>query len=317
MPRDDSVRRLLHLTNIPSINGRDAFRARALVERFSDEGWNVLVRNCFVENRSETVTANPALELDATDAKEFHSFGPTVVLAEEGLLFPGTQDWRLPARIAVEYVESGGVFLVLDASREKFENKSGLSRETGFFGAHVRDTGPHGVRYLQDETANHGYPSSLMCRPERMLVSEWLRPALDGVDAIRSAIPVALDHIAGGGDIAASAEPTARTLEGDIFTGEPWSTPIATVRQHGLGYAGIIGAVVSPDNLTRYAPGNIKWIVQLSNLLANEAFRLSRLRGSKEPRPRWEGDPRRTVDLLSAAEDQTLEIKQTARYDIR
>jgi hypothetical protein len=309
--------RLLHLTTLWSGVGRGGFRARALIERFQSEGWEVLVRYMFVEDRPAAIAKNPALESDATDAAELDSFRPTVVLSEGGLLAAETRDWKMPAKIAVDYVESGGVFLVLDAGRHVFGDQPGLAGETAFFGARVRPTDSGSIRYLRDEASNFGHGSNLLCRPENMVVDEWLRPALHDIRALMAVTPVALEPWGVLGDIAASTEPTATALAEDLFVADRQQTPIATVKQHGLGYAGIVSAIMSPDDLVKDAPDNVTWLFQLSKLLAGEAGRLRSIRGKRESRPPWKGDPRPTHDLLTAAEDETLEIKQTARFDVR
>jgi hypothetical protein len=65
-----------------------------------------------------------------------------------------------------------------------------------------------------------------------MLISDWLRRAFDDVTAIHAVDAVALGLV---GDIAASAEPTARVLVSDRFVDDPWPTPIATVPNIVLG----------------------------------------------------------------------------------
>ena len=93
---NERPRRLLHLTSLPSGDYREAFRARQLVEAFIDAGWEVLVRHSFTEDRAESINANPALKDLVSDATEYEDFGPDVVLSEEGLLSPGTDEWAAP-----------------------------------------------------------------------------------------------------------------------------------------------------------------------------------------------------------------------------
>lgn len=214
-------------------------------------------------------------------------------MSEEGLFSPGTDEWKLPPELAVKHVETGGIFVVLDASADKFMRGVRLAEESGFFGAHVLcKECPRGVPYVRDSDANFGGKnSSLMCRPDRMvLVSEWLQPALEGVEVLKCVYPVGgLQTIR---DIAASTEPTARELRGDVFTDlGPRPLPIATIRQHGAGFAGIVGAKVSSNDLVQEAPDNIKWLMQLIQLLTTEAAQMRRIRG-EVVRPRWDGDSR-------------------------
>lgn len=279
--------------------------------------WTTLVRHHFFENREEAVKNNPAIKVDATDVDEFLTFAPDVVTVEEGLFLPGTRNWRIPADLAVTFVESGGVLLILDADTNKFTNDSGLSAETGFFGARVWDGLPS-PRYLRDSVSNRGHDAVLVCRPERMAITDWLDPAFEGVENIVAVGPVALNPYFG--EIAASTEPTARALEADVFVEEASPTPIATIRNHNLGFAGLVAAGVSPDDLTSTAPGNITWIIQLSSLLANEAALAERTRREPVDRREPETAPATsaaTESLLHRPEDEWLEFKETGRWDVR
>lgn len=306
--------RLLYLTSGWSRTGRGSFAGRRLVKLFQDSGWETLVRYAFVPDRKPVIDQNPDMASDATDEVEFREFAPDVVLSEGGLYL--AKDWKFSPRLALDFVEGGGVFLVLDAGTNHFLNASSLPHELSFFGAAIEARSRLTAPQIFDEDRNPGNPYSIPCRPAQMQIDDWLRPAFDGVEFITALTPVAMVP---AGDVAASAEPTAKIIEADIFRdqGARWSTPFATIRQHGLGYAGIVAAIVTHDDLTNAAPGNRLWLTQLASLLVDEAQLMRQVRGTNQVPPQWEGDPRPTAELIEAPEDSTLEIKETVRYNVR
>lgn len=310
--------RILYLTSYLSMNHSGGFRGRSLVETFLDDGHTVLVRHIYLEDREKYVDNNPALADDLTDASEFDRFAPEAVVIEGGL-YQANFEWKLPASVAIDYVERGGVLLVLDAGFNKFSNGSPLMNEVWFFGGRVDSL--RGLPYLKDKHSNDGRSDSdILIHPDGMLVSEWLRKAFVGVESIVAVQPVPL---APTGEIACSTEVTARKLVLDRFVDDDgWAYPIATVRQHRLGYAGVVAADVSMDPLTDTAPGNIVWITQLITLLAKEARRLQRLRGPLSGQGpdvvaasnEVVGDLRELPELIQAPESETFELKETIQF---
>lgn len=312
MARNVTGRRFLYLTSYPSTVGRDALRGSRLVESFMDSGWTQLIRNFFVDDRLTAIVRRPSNREDFTDESEFRQFSPDLVIAEGGLYHQGGSDWKFPLSLALSFVELGGVFLALDNGFNTFLDGSPLARELGFFGAYLPSQ--HHVPYLQDTESNDGGARQIVCRPHRLSVSAWLADAFEGVDRIVASLPVPL--VPTDGDIAASAEPTAQTLELDVFSDtHSFPSPFATVRQHGNGFAGIVAAQVTADDLTRNNPGNILWLRNLATLLVDTAGHNKRLRPRSMP-PAWTGDPRPTVGLVDRDEDDTFEIKETARFNV-
>jgi hypothetical protein len=298
---------------LPSSVGRDSLRGLKLIETLTLRGWRCLIRSTFVESREVSLARHPNGSDDFIDEVEFHEWEPDLILIEGGLHHHGTDSLKLPAILATDFVERGGSLVVLDNDLNAFSGREPLGRDLPFFGA---DLGPRRhVPYLEDQVSFDGSFRTLVCRPERQAISEWLLPAFDGVASIAAVHPVPLAVL---GDIVASAEPTARALELDVYSSSgPYPHPFATVRQHGRGFACLVAATVSPDDLTDRHPGNVEWIANLGELLATAAARNRRIRNPKESSPAWIGDDRRTEDLVEAPEGVTLEVKETVRLNVR
>ena len=78
--------------------------------------------------------------MDVTDKDEFEEFAPDVIYSEGGL-YVGDDDWKIPATVIVDFVESGGVFIVTGVNQGLFQLYSRMfeaySRDLHFFGAQM------------------------------------------------------------------------------------------------------------------------------------------------------------------------------------
>ncbi|MGH8991307.1 MAG: RNA-binding domain-containing protein [Acidimicrobiia bacterium] len=304
-------RRLLYLTSGLALQGRSAFRGRQLVAHFKDRGWSVLVRHWAADSREEWIQKNPGVADDVTDAEELRGFGPDAVFFEGGLYVAGGDDWKLPSTLLYEFVDGGGVAILADVDVNE-ARKTAYRGDLFFFGA-VGDGDPETVAYIRDDTTDPGPDGSLSFRPGEMEPSEWLRPALAGVECLVVYAPVALRP---RGDVAASSESTGRVLQADRFIEDyRRAVPFSTVSQHGMGYAAVVAATITPDLLVNDHPGNARWLVNLAGLLTEEAAFARQTRRPGQQLAGGEVDPRATAELVMAEESETLEKKETARFN--
>src|SRR5205823_962725 len=70
--------------------------------------------------------------------------------------------------------------------------------------------------------------------PERMLISDWLRPVYEGVQRIRAVSPI---QVKGAREILAAGDQSRTgTLQYDLWVDDVAYCPFASVRQLGEGY---------------------------------------------------------------------------------
>jgi hypothetical protein len=117
----------------------------------------------------------------------------------------------------------------------------------------------------------------ILCRPEDMVLTEWLRPVYEGVPQIVAGLPVRLAH---WGDLLASGN--RRSTWSDATDGIPGpdTLPFAGVRQRGAGYAALICANVSDDVWLEGSPHNTRWLVNTCTFLHGATHAEKRRAGS-------------------------------------
>lgn len=310
--------RVLYLTELASAYNREAFRGMKLADRLADGG-EILVRHWLTDSRAEAIARHPGLAADATDRAEFEAFAPDVVFLEGGLYWNG-HDWRVPPDLVVSFVEEGGVFIVADVDRnEMAEHHGEYAGDLRFFGAALDgapETGAQ-VRYVHDGASSDGYPSNVLCSwpPSDW---DWPKAAYEGIDRVLAIAPVALEP---RGEVMLWTAATATVLSKDFVADAGRTTPIATAGQHGLGYAVLIAAAVSPDVVTDRNPANITWLHNLATMLHQRAMQEGRLRRPSHPSTRTStptpNGERTAAELATLPESKFLEHKQTFSYNIR
>jgi hypothetical protein len=193
------------------------------------------------------------------------------------------------------------------------------NRDTRFFGAQLMGApdSHFGISYVRDEKSNDdNNPAAVLC-PKGANTEDWTSEAFDGVESVLAMAPVAVDAV---GPLVWTA-PTADVLTLDRWVLQGASVPIATVSQHGFGYAAMIFAAIDSDEIVTLNPDNIRWICNLASLLHDRAQTELRLReGQNIVPPPTKLSPygdRPTAELVAMPEDHHLELKQTLRYDIR
>lgn len=290
-----------------------------LAAQLADDG-ELLVRHWLAGSRAQAIQRHPGLANDATDRSEFEDFAPDVVFLEGGL-YANPDDWRVPPDVVVDFVDAGGVLIVADVERndvaEHFDSYAGDIR---YFGAAL-DGFPataDQIRYVRDSTSNDGHPANVIC-PWPQNAGDWAKDAYAGVDGVLAMAPVAL--FPQQGNAVLWSAPSATVLSSDYVVDAGRTTPLATAARHGLGYAALIAAAVSPDVVTDRNPANLRWLCNLANLLHERAALEKRLRhgAAKVSRPggRSPYSERTAAELATLPESKFLEHKQTFAFDIR
>jgi len=310
---------VLYLTAIPSAFNDEAFRGMKTAEALPGDGGELLVRHWLTDSRDEAIARNRGLTADATDRAEFAEFAADVVFLESGLYW-NREDWRIPPDVALSFVENGGVFIVADVDRAEVANSyDSYSADLRFFGAYLGGLPDDRlqVRYVRDELANDGHPANVMCQWP-VNARDWAKDAYDGVDQVLAMSPLALEP---SGQVLLWSSPTADVLSMDYFVDQHRTTPLATVAQHGLGYAAVIAAAVSSDVITGRNPANIRWLCNVASIMHERAARERQLRQPRSTGRRLAAigrhGERSAADLAALPESKFLEHKQTFAFNIR
>lgn len=208
---------------------------------------------------------------------------------------------------AESFVFGGGQLIVADVNRANVMTQAEpLRKASQLFGC-VPDTldgGVVAVCYLDDADARE--QNGIRFSSEQMWVSDPLRSALEGIDALLgdSAIQLQL----GAAQIAASANETTRVLSLDVYVDRSPVVPWATMNTYGAGHAVLIAGWVSHDLVVEACPDNARWISNLIALLTDWTYESVSWRAAKSQAARGADD---LAALLGQAESQILERKSS------
>lgn len=270
--------RTLYLTNSISANGRDHFRGRRLFDKLQANSSSAIVSHCVMMNRPNDTT----LVGDVLTPNDFREFRPDIVFVEGGLFVNNDGLWKVPRDMVEDFCRSGGVFIVADVDANEIETRDILySTAMDFFGASLKQNALGGPKYVfgKDRLRNvDGHAMTIRCLPEKMIISDWLRPTYKGVAEIIAGLPVCLGHFS---ELAASCNKDSTSWEGGNFLIDIDCCPFASVRELGAGFAGIITANISDDWCGIKSADHTTWIQNLLTFLHDESTRNSNRYRSK------------------------------------
>lgn len=233
---------------------------------------SAVVSHCVLMNRP----TDKAVASDVLTPEDFWKFHPDVVFVEGGLFVNSDGLWKIPRDIVEEYCRSGGVFVVADVDANELQNKYTLySAAFSLFGTVLKQNSRNWPKFVlgKDEFRNvDGHSKTVRCLPEKMIISEWLRPTFEGVSEIIAVLPVCLSHWS---ELAASCNRDTTSFEGGQALFDIDCCPFASVRELGTGFAGIITAGISYDFGETESEGNTRWISNLLTLLHKESAKNS------------------------------------------
>lgn len=267
--------RTVYLQRSLSLNGRGALGGRVLVDRLRAESEDLLLGHVvYREDRMPGVV--PEIRQDVLSETQFLEFAPDVVVLEEGLFTGQRGDtWRVDRGLAEEFVTGGGTLVVADAGINVLREQRGAYEEAApFLGARAafRDRDP--LESI-DNKRNWGSNKQILCRPDHMVLSDWLRPVYDGIPEILCTWPVRLDSF---DDILASCNrDSTEVYSGRVWGGEPDAVPWASVRKAGAGFVVLMTGSVTHDALLEGCPYNTAWMANVCGFLT-DAAKTERLR---------------------------------------
>jgi hypothetical protein len=268
--------RLLYLTRgATALAGREAFAGRRLFDYLAEACDEAVATHVVAPPGRESEIRLELLDRDVLTSRNYLTFDPHVLYFEGGI-WGGLDDWRVPRKLLEQSVRSGAVAIVADAEFNELNlRRNDYLAASQFLGAQPNygaddDLGPSPVYGVDRRTREREFEVT----PDRMLVSEWLRPIYDGVERIVGVSPV---DLIGGQDILATGDASnTATLQRDVWVDERGYCTFATVTQVGDGFVVFISAAVSHDLIVERAPHNPRWILNTIRFLRGEIANDSR-----------------------------------------
>lgn len=329
MSRSHRPLSFLHLQKLPSSNGREALRSRALLHHLISEGHTVQAR-AIVGNPHEFATLASEYPQDLLSPSDFRADPPDVITSEQSLFVGGVDRLRLADDDLAWYLAQGGVIIVDQSHSWDEAAGDGHQHSAALMNKIVRATttdhlGPdhqgHRLLHINDEVgADQQEVGCIPSAPvmQSLLVDSWLAPAYSGIDrlSIWNVRPLAPLY----GDILGYV--TDRTDMIDTATDTPinhlppyvWGT-VEKVRQ---GFFVSISAYMIDDFTVGRSPDNALFIQQLAELLVGEVERDRQLTTTRASRPTTSNSAIAPVEqLIARGEGPEIEFKSSALHDLR
>jgi uncharacterized protein (TIGR02391 family) len=183
---------------------------------------------------------------------------------------------RLPLELAKSFVRRGGQLIVADVDQNVYDDqRHSLAQAADLFGAVVVEFDDSNyARLLHDDDAR--VQGGTQFFPSQMHVSDWLKPALEGIDSILTDYAILLKPEEA--DIAASGNASTTIWMVESHPVEGRILPWASVNKYGRGHAVLLGGAVS--NQAGFCPDNATWISNLIALLTERSRRFPNLHPS-------------------------------------
>jgi hypothetical protein len=175
------------------------------------------------------------------------------------------------------------------------------------YGKHDDEIPVYGV----DMHSNWDGYRAIVCKPEKMNISAWLRPIYGDVSEIAVNVPVSLSRCEN--IVASGNRDSSGTMQGDLWLDNHYGFPFAAATKIGLGYVVFIAGIVSTDSILEHYPGNGTWLANLGKFLVHEAEQDRRRREPAGPVIRRPSvAPLDLETLINGGESETVEFKIAA-----
>lgn len=263
----------LYLRRMLSVNGHHSLAGRRLYDRFREMSDDCLLGHVVQPNEVASRFKDPRMQDDIVSFDLLQRLDPNILYLEGGLFYDDTGSWKIPQSLAERLVSEGATLIVADADiNELTQQKLYYRQAQGFFQLSI-DYGRHDDSvpvYGYDDTAGwKGGGRQIVCSPDKMVISEWLRPIYEGITEVMASLPVELSswqHILASGN-----QGTTRTLQHDLDVDRYDCCAFAAVANLGLGHAVFIAANVSSDVWLERCPDNVTWLVNVARFLAEKS----------------------------------------------
>jgi hypothetical protein len=285
--------RTLYLKTSFSFLGRHSLGGRQLYDQFRSISDDCLLCHMVLPDEevikySSSIYTRTRIKDDILPVSLVKSFDPNLIYVEGGLFTESNLDisqenepshtsfkegqWKIPRGFVEELVANGAVIIIADVGwnqwshqKSSYRTASDFFRVWAYYGREDKDRPVYGV----DRTTNQ---REFICKPEKMLVSDWLRPIYDGISEILVVGPIKLIGI-GNEPLASGNRGSTGTLQDDLWVEEQDYCVFASVVNWGFGYIVFIAGDVSWDSIIKRCSDNLKWLTTIGTFLVEEVKR--------------------------------------------
>jgi hypothetical protein len=265
--------RTLYLKRYLSINGRASLAGRKLYDRFKETSDDCLLAHAVMSDESAGKIKDPRVAEDIVAESLVRKLDPNLIYIEGGL-FLNEDEWRVPGAYAKTFAQEGGVLVIADVEiNQAREHKDGYRAAHDLTGVSI-DYGQNDADspvYAIDQRHFSRFASTIVVSPQRMSISDWLRPVYDGISEIVVGSPVRLASWDFDNLLISGNSGSTGTLQDDIWVDKLDSCVFGSAHNYGSGFVVLLAGAVSGDVYTNSYPDNITWLTNLGSFLAQEA----------------------------------------------
>jgi hypothetical protein len=226
------------------------------------------------DDKAGLTMSNPQIREDIVPESVFHKLNPNLIYLEGGLFSDHEGSWRVPRPMLEQAIREGASVVVADVDINLLRHqKQHYDDATSLFEvivAYQKSQVNEPVACEDRDSFWEGH-KQIICNPSQMVISEWLKPAYDGVSEIVVGLAARLtnwQNLLASGNSGSSG---VIRHEGMFDDFEPEACPFASVARLGSGHAVFIAGCVSGDVWARRCPGNTKWLLNTARLLVEES----------------------------------------------
>lgn len=265
--------RTLYLRRYLSVNGRGSLAGRKLYDRFKEISDDCLLAHAVMSDESTDRIKDPRAAEDIAAESLIRRLNPNLIYIEGGL-FLNKSEWRVHEAYAKTFVQEGGVLVIGDVDiNEARQHKDGYraARDLTSVSIDYGENDSDSPVYAIDQRYFWRSESTIVVSPERIRVSDWLRPVYDGISEIVVGSPVRLASWAFDNLLVTGNSDSTGTLQDDLWVNERGSCVLGSAHNYGQGFVVFLAGNVSADVYANSYPDNIAWLTNLGSFLAQEA----------------------------------------------
>lgn len=259
--------KVLYLQNSLSANGRSSLAGRNLYDNFREIAKECVLGHFVTDDEHAKKCSDPLYGTDVISYSILSKLSPNVIYLEGGLFLSDKGDWKIPRPYAEELLRDGAIFFIADIDLNELRSKKALyDNIVDFTGAHARymKHSENDPVEIMDKESNWNGSKQIICNPEDMVVSDWLKPVYEGVDKILVGIPSRLEYFK---HVLASGNRSTTQANGDVYGFEPDSGIFASVSPYLNGHVIFIAGNISGDSWSNACPANLTWFKNITRFL--------------------------------------------------
>jgi hypothetical protein len=256
----------IYLQKSLSMNGRNCLRGRKLFDHYKHKSDDILLGHIIVDNEFYDNAKDERFKRDLISDKILNDFSPDIIYIEGGM-FASKEMWKIPEKTGFDLLNKGLIIIINDTDINDFQKYTDAYKNVFNFAKSYITFRDDNYRNPVYGGESGGSPAELVCFPDKMIISDWLKPVYSDVENVIVSWPLKL--ASWESLIISGNKGTTGTLSSDRWIDELDCCPFDSVAQIGSGFVVFIAGITtywSEEN-----EGNLKYLLNIGEFLYNES----------------------------------------------